>query len=159
MNNALFVALFFYRNLVMKNIRMSDNWRLAAILIPGAILLYVLFNFLVVPRFETWIMAQIPGSTAVKNALETQFPQDKVSISSNTNYGSGGNNGQRTLTIGEAGKSFLTSSQLAKAKSVVCSSLGQNAKKYNNIYIQNTVEHQFLFFYSARSQGQPIKCQ
>lgn len=157
MNNAISVASFYYRNCIMKKFRMTQNWRLAAILIPVIVILYVLFNYLVLPRFESWIMTQIPGATAVKSALEAQFPQDKVSISSNTNYGSGSS--QRSLTIGEVGRNFLTPRQLAKAKTIACSALGQNAKKYKSIYIQNTEEHQFLLFYSAHSQGVPIKCR
>lgn len=142
----------------MKKVEMTENWRLAAILIPALLVLVIAFNFLILPRFQTWIMDQIPGSKPVYGALVAQYPQDRVSITSNLSYGNTNQN-QRTLTITVGGKSFPNQNQLTKLETLVCSSLGRNKEKYNNIILQTSIVHQYLIFYSAQGQSHRIICK
>ena len=142
----------------MKKPHLAKTWRIAAVVLPAAAVLYICFNFLLFPRFESWILSQIPGSAAVKKTLQAEFPKDKILISSNTNYNSGCNGKQRTLTVGVLGNSFLSAGESAKAKDLICSALGQNAQKYNTIRLRSTVAHQFVFFYSMQSQYHDVRC-
>ncbi len=135
----------------MKKFRMTENWRLAAILIPSVVVLVLVFNFIILPQIQTWVMDQIPGSKPVYRALLTEYPQDKVSITSNTSQG--------ILTISVGGKSLPDPNQLAKLEKLVCTNLGQNAQKYSNIYLQTSVVHQFLIFNSSQGESHKISCQ
>ena len=141
-----------------KRFRMTENWRLAIILLPAVIVLFLVVNYVVLPRFQSWILSQIPGSTAVKSALQVQFPQESVSVSSLLANGTNGQK-QRTLTVGVSGNTLLTQNQLAQAQRTVCSALGQNVQKYTAIYLENSQVHQVLMFYAEHGQSQKIMCQ
>lgn len=144
-------------NLLMPKLRVTKKWKIAGITVLVVVLLCIVINYVIVPKIRSLVLSQAPGVSDVQRALKVQFPQEKFGFSEQSTSYNGSE--QRVLVVNLVGKTYLNTSQLSSAQTILCSALGQNARKYSTIYLQTTASHQFLvFYYSTSLEPNLVSC-
>jgi hypothetical protein len=139
--------------------RIPKTWRIVALITVAVTLMYLVASFLIMPRFEAWLLGKLPEAAAVKTALEKQFPDKTIGFSDNTSYGSGSQGKQRVLVMSVSGKRYLGPGELATARDTICDSLGPDLEPYDGVALHNVQEKRFLMFYSTQSLTETISCK
>jgi hypothetical protein len=119
----------------------------------------LILHFVVAPRLTAWAESRLPEARPVQTALTTAYPDKQVSIMDQTFYVPGNAGGKkRMLAVTLTGKNHLSKDDAKKVNNIICAKLSDNAKIYDVIILQSSVEKRFSFFFAKDNKTEQVQC-